>query len=61
MITVRTERRQLLRHQHSDDTRYFPRIPIVIGILLSVSAALLISALHGFLDLQVYRVDTLAW
>ncbi|MGW5517423.1 glycosyltransferase family 87 protein [Nocardia africana] len=61
MITVRTERRQLLRHQHSDDTRYFPRIPIVIGLALSVSAALLISALHGFLDLQVYRVDTLAW
>lgn len=61
MSTVRAEQRGLLRKQHSDDPRYLPRIPILIGILLSVSAALLISALHGFLDLQVYRVDTLAW
>ncbi|MEV6771771.1 glycosyltransferase 87 family protein [Nocardia sp. NPDC051030] len=36
-------------------------MPIVVGVLLSVSIALLFSAMHGFLDLQIYRVDTRAW
>lgn len=61
MITMREGQRILLRKTKSDDRRYIPRIPIVIGVLVSVSAALLIARLHGFLDLQVYRIGTKAW
>ncbi|MVU76129.1 DUF2029 domain-containing protein [Nocardia sp. ET3-3] len=38
-----------------------PRIPILIGLLLALAITVLFSALHGFLDLQVYRVDTRGW
>ncbi|MFF2552306.1 glycosyltransferase 87 family protein [Nocardia sp. NPDC058058] len=61
MITMRTGQRGVLRKAKSDDLRNIPRIPFAIGILLSVAIALLFSRMHGFLDLQVYRVVTRAW
>lgn len=61
MITMRTGQRSLLRKPGSDGRRYFPVVPIVVGVLLSVALTLLFTALHGFLDLQVYRVGTLGW
>ncbi|MFJ4650846.1 glycosyltransferase family 87 protein [Nocardia sp. NPDC088792] len=61
MITIRAGQRSLLRKTKTDEKRYLPRIPIVLGILLAVAFTAIFSALHGFLDLQVYRVDTRAW
>lgn len=61
MITMRTGQRSLLRIAKSDDRRYIPRVPILVGVLLSAAIALFIASLHGFLDLQVYRVCTRAW
>ncbi|WP_405490829.1 glycosyltransferase 87 family protein [Nocardia sp. NBC_00511] len=61
MITMRAGQRNMLRWTKPDDNRYVPRIPIVLGVVLSVAIALIFSAMHGFLDLQVYRVGTRAW
>ncbi|WP_084514440.1 glycosyltransferase family 87 protein [Nocardia acidivorans] len=61
MITTRAGQRGLLRKPNSDNRRYVPRVPIVVGVLVSVAIALIFSRLHGFLDLQVYRVVTRSW
>ncbi|WP_083913288.1 glycosyltransferase 87 family protein [Nocardia concava] len=59
MITTRAGQRGLLRNLKTDGG--IPRIPILIGLLLAVAITALFSAMHGFLDLQVYRVDTKGW
>ncbi|WP_196054611.1 glycosyltransferase family 87 protein [Nocardia aurantiaca] len=61
MITTRAGQRNLLRNLKSEGRSGPPRIPIMIGILLTVAITALFSAMHGFLDLQVYRVDTRGW
>ncbi|MEU1207334.1 glycosyltransferase family 87 protein [Nocardia sp. NPDC005825] len=61
MITTRAGQQSLLRTLKSDGRAGLPRIPIVIGILLTLAITAIISAMHGFLDLQVYRIDTRGW
>ncbi|MGV9668045.1 glycosyltransferase family 87 protein [Nocardia niigatensis] len=61
MITTRAGQRNLLRNLKSEGRPGLPRIPIMIGVLVSVAITAIFSAMHGFLDLQVYRVDTLGW
>ncbi|WP_084524114.1 glycosyltransferase family 87 protein [Nocardia inohanensis] len=61
MITTRAGQRSLLHKLKTDERTSLPRTPIALGILLSVTVTLIISRLHGFLDLQVYRVDTRSW
>ncbi|APB00945.1 glycosyltransferase family 87 protein [Nocardia seriolae] len=61
MITTRAGQRNLLRNLKADGRGGLPRIPILIGLLLALAITVLFSALHGFLDLQVYRVDTRGW
>ncbi|MGX1812141.1 glycosyltransferase family 87 protein [Nocardia sp. NPDC055321] len=61
MITMRTGRGSLPRTPKSVEHRYIPRVPIALGIALSIAIVALVSGLHGFLDLQVYQVATRAW
>ncbi|MFE4457602.1 glycosyltransferase family 87 protein [Nocardia tengchongensis] len=61
MITTRAGQQSLLRNLKSDGRAGLPRIPIVVGILLTLAITAIFSAMHGFLDLQVYRIDTRGW
>ncbi|NUS44023.1 MAG: DUF2029 domain-containing protein, partial [Mycobacteriaceae bacterium] len=61
MSTLWAGRQRTPREPDSDRLASLLRVPIVVGLVLSVSIAALISACHGFLDLQVYRVGTEGW
>ncbi|MEC3957168.1 glycosyltransferase 87 family protein [Nocardia sp. CDC153] len=61
MITTRAGQRNLLRNLKTDGRAGLPRIPILIVLALALAFTVAFSALHGFLDLQVYRVDTRGW
>ncbi|AYF76835.1 DUF2029 domain-containing protein [Nocardia yunnanensis] len=61
MITTRAGQRSLLDNLKTEGGGGFPRIPILIGVLVAVAITALFASLHGFLDLQVYRVDTRGW
>lgn len=61
MITTRAGQRSLLHKLKTDEPRSLPRLPFALAAALSVAITLLIARFHGFLDLQVYRVDTRSW
>ncbi|WP_460725237.1 glycosyltransferase family 87 protein [Nocardia heshunensis] len=61
MITTRAGQRSLLENLKTEGRGGLPRIPILIGLLVSLAITVLFASLHGFLDLQVYRVDTKGW
>jgi alpha-1,2-mannosyltransferase len=62
VIVTRTGQRSLRRRPDSDDWRLRRGIPaLAIGGLLAVSLTSVFSALHGFLDLKVYRLGARTW
>lgn len=61
MIAMRTAGQRTPPRPKSPDRHRFPRTPVLTAALLAVSITALIRSLHGFLDLQVYRVNVQAW
>jgi alpha-1,2-mannosyltransferase len=61
MITMRTGRRSLLGKPEVGGRKAFVRLPATVALLLAVAITVVVSALHGFLDLRVYRLGTKTW